>query len=75
MPLQDPDLLRELCYVGGAWIEADAGGWLAVTDPACGATIARVPDLGVAETRRAIAAAYNAWPAWRGLTAGERLRP
>jgi len=72
MQLQDQDLLRERCYVGGDWIQADAGGWLTVTDPACGAAIARVPDLGAAETRRAIAAAQAAWPAWRGLTAAER---
>jgi succinate-semialdehyde dehydrogenase/glutarate-semialdehyde dehydrogenase len=72
MQIQDQDLLRERCYLGGAWAEADAGGWLQVTDPASGATIARVPNLGVAETRRAIAAAQAAWPSWRGLTAGER---
>ena len=72
MQLRDQDLLRERCYVGGDWIQADAGGWLTVTDPACGAAIARVPDLGAAETRRAIASAQDAWPAWRGLTAAER---
>jgi succinate-semialdehyde dehydrogenase/glutarate-semialdehyde dehydrogenase len=75
MQLQDQDLLRECCSVGGDWIRADAGGWLTVTDPACGAAIARVPDLGAAETRRAIAAAQDAWPAWRALTAAERSAP
>ena len=72
MHLEDHDLFRQRCYLGGAWIEADAGGWLPVTDPASGGAIARVPDLGAAETRRAIAAAQDAWPAWRGLTAAER---
>ncbi len=72
MQIRDQALLREQCYLGGAWIEADTGGWLAVTDPATGEAIARVPDLGAAETRRAIAAAEAAWPAWRVLTAGER---
>jgi succinate-semialdehyde dehydrogenase / glutarate-semialdehyde dehydrogenase len=72
LQLQDPDLLRERCYVGGAWIEGDTDRWLTVTDPASGASIARVPDLGAAETRRAVAAAQDTWPAWRGLTAAER---
>jgi succinate-semialdehyde dehydrogenase / glutarate-semialdehyde dehydrogenase len=72
MKLQDPNLLRERCYVGGAWVQADAGGWLTVTDPASGIAIAQVPDLGAAETRRAIAAADAAWPAWRALTAEAR---
>ena len=64
--------MRERCYVGGAWIEADTGGWLSVTDPASGAGIAQVPNLGAKETRRAVAAALDAWPTWSGLTAGER---
>lgn len=72
MQLQDPDLLRERCYVGGAWIEGDTDRWLTVTDPASGATIARVPDLGAAETRQAVATAQDIWPAWRGLTASAR---
>jgi succinate-semialdehyde dehydrogenase/glutarate-semialdehyde dehydrogenase len=34
--------------------------------------VAKVPQLGVAETRTAIAAANAAWPAWRARTAKER---
>ena len=26
LKLQDPSLLRQQCYVDGAWIDADAGG-------------------------------------------------
>jgi succinate-semialdehyde dehydrogenase/glutarate-semialdehyde dehydrogenase len=43
-----------------------------VVDPAKGATLADVPRLGAGETRRAIAAADRAFPAWRGLLAKER---
>ncbi|WP_082490970.1 NAD-dependent succinate-semialdehyde dehydrogenase [Aureimonas sp. Leaf454] len=70
-----PDLsayLRETAFVGGAWIEADGGGTVAVTDPATGATLGTVPDCGRAETRRAIEAAKAAFPAWRAKTAKER---
>ncbi|MBK1840473.1 NAD-dependent succinate-semialdehyde dehydrogenase [Azospirillum sp. YIM B02556] len=70
--LRDPSLLAERAYAGGAWIDADDGAVLPVTDPATGTVIARVPALGAGETRRAIAAADAAWPAWRGRTAAER---
>ena len=55
--------------MGGA---SDGGAAFAVDDPATGETIASVPDLGAAETARAIAAAEAAFPAWRARTAKER---
>jgi len=64
--------IRSLAYIDGAWTGADSGATFAVTDPATGAEIARVPDLGAAETERAIAAAAKAFPAWRKKTAKER---
>jgi len=72
MQLRDPELLRERAYIGGAWAAADSGGVFPVRNPADGETIAHVPDMGTAETRRAIAAADRAWPAWRALTAKQR---
>jgi succinate-semialdehyde dehydrogenase/glutarate-semialdehyde dehydrogenase len=70
--LADPRLFRQQCYVGGEWIDADGGKTLAVTNPATGATIGTVPDMGAGETRRAIEAANAAWPGWRARTARER---
>jgi succinate-semialdehyde dehydrogenase/glutarate-semialdehyde dehydrogenase len=75
MQLADADLLREKCYIGGAWAEADDGDLLEVTDPATGEVIARAPSVGAAETRRAIEAAERAFGGWRALTAGERSVP
>lgn len=72
MQMQDTELLRKRCYIGGDWVEAGDGALLDVTDPANGAVIARVPRMGASETRRAIEAADHAWPAWRELTAAER---
>ena len=72
MKLQDPQLLRAQCYIDGLWSDADGGGLFPVRDPASGAQLAQLPDCGAGETRRAIAAADAAWPAWRAQTAKER---
>ena len=72
MKLQDSKLLRQACFVDGAWIAADDGGTIAVTNPATGATLGVIPNAGAAETRRAIEAAARAMPAWAARTAKER---
>ena len=72
MQLKDPALFRKDAYVDGAWIAADSGKRFTVANPANGAKIADVPDLGAAETRRAIAAAHSAYPAWRAKSGKER---
>jgi succinate-semialdehyde dehydrogenase/glutarate-semialdehyde dehydrogenase len=72
MQLQDPSLLKTRAFIDGAWIAADDGTTHAIHNPATGAEIARVPDLGAAETERAIAAAAAALPAWQAKTAKER---
>ncbi|MBL9068487.1 MAG: NAD-dependent succinate-semialdehyde dehydrogenase [Sphingopyxis sp.] len=63
-------LQREACLIGGEWLAGEQ--WLPITDPASGAVIGRVPDFGVAETRRAIDAANAALPSWSALTGKER---
>jgi succinate-semialdehyde dehydrogenase / glutarate-semialdehyde dehydrogenase len=70
LPLKDPKLFRTQCYVDGEWIGGARS--FAVRNPASGAQLASVPDLGAEETRRAIDAAERAWPAWRAKTAKER---
>ncbi len=72
--LRDPSLLRLQAYIDGRWCEADDGSSFAVTNPATGGTIGSVPNMGVAETRRAIAAADTAWTGWRRKTAAERAK-
>ena len=72
LQLKDMSLLKRQGCVGGRWIDADSGAVFAVTDPASGAKIAEVADMGAAETRRAIDAAAAALPAWRAKTAKER---
>lgn len=70
--INDPTLLRQQAYVGGEWIDGDSGATFDVTNPADGSVVATVADVGVAETKRAIAAAAAAMPAWRALTAKQR---
>ena len=72
MKLKDPKLLRELCFIDGRWIAADSGTTLDVKNPATAQKLGTIPNMGAAETRRAIAAAAAALPAWRARTAKER---
>jgi succinate-semialdehyde dehydrogenase/glutarate-semialdehyde dehydrogenase len=72
LPLKDPSLLRQQCYINGKWADADSGKAIDVTNPATGEVLGTVPNMGAAETRRAIEAANAAWPAWRKKTAKER---
>ena len=72
LSLNDQGLLRTKGYVNGAWRAADSGKTFPVTNPATGAVIAEVSDMGAAETREAIDAANAALPGWKAKTAKER---
>src|SRR5690348_7517412 len=72
MQLKDPKLFREQAYIDGKWVAAESGGSVAIDNPANGERLGTVPEMGAAETRRAIAAAERALPDWRGRTAKER---
>ncbi|MCJ1885093.1 NADP-dependent succinate-semialdehyde dehydrogenase [Pseudomonas sp. LA21] len=72
MQLKDPTLFRQQAYIDGAWVDADNGQTVQVSNPATHEIIGSVPMMGAAETRRAIEAADKALPAWRALTAKER---
>ncbi len=70
MELKDPALFRQECYIDGAWVAAKES--FEVIDPADGRLVGKVPSLGQEAARQTIAAAYAAWPIWKGLTAKER---
>ena len=72
--LKDAELFRSRCYIDGEWVDADSAATIEVTNPATGAVLGTVPKMGRDETRRAIAAANAAWPAWRAMTAGARSK-
>ncbi|RQH09844.1 NAD-dependent succinate-semialdehyde dehydrogenase [Paraburkholderia dinghuensis] len=68
--LKDPALFKTRAYIDGEWSGSPTD--FAVLDPADNAQIARVPDFGADEARRAIAAANAALPAWRAKTGKAR---
>jgi succinate-semialdehyde dehydrogenase/glutarate-semialdehyde dehydrogenase len=72
LPLKDEDLLRQALLIDGQWLTADSGATLEVRNPATGQLVARVPNAGTFETRRAIEAAHRALPAWRATLAKDR---
>lgn len=72
LPLKDPTLLKQECYLNGQWQGADSGTVIDVTNPATGVRIGTIPRMGANETRRAIEAAARALSAWRARTAKDR---
>ncbi|MEA2821422.1 MAG: succinate-semialdehyde dehydrogenase / glutarate-semialdehyde dehydrogenase, partial [Bradyrhizobium sp.] len=67
--LKDASLLREQCYIDGAWVGTPERP---VTNPVNGIELAKVPKMDAAETTQAVEAAERAFPAWAKLTAKQR---
>src|SRR3954469_10715431 len=67
--LKDPSLLRDKCYIDGAWVGT---GETVVNNPATMVELAKVPNLGAAETTQAVEAAERAFPVWSKMTAKQR---
>ena len=65
--------MREANYIAGAWVGADDGSTLDVTNPATGEVIGQIPKSGNSETMRAIDAAHAAFPAFAGMDLMGRL--
>ncbi|WP_080745314.1 NAD-dependent succinate-semialdehyde dehydrogenase [Cupriavidus necator] len=75
LPLKDLGLLRQAMLIDGAWVPAaDSGQSIEIRNPANGALIARVPNGGADETKRAIAAANRAMRGWRNTLPAERAK-
>ncbi|MGR4866791.1 NAD-dependent succinate-semialdehyde dehydrogenase [Caulobacter sp. LARHSG274] len=64
------ELVETAAFIDGLWIEADQT--FEVLNPATGAVIAQVADLGPSEVAVAIEAAHRAFPAWADRTAKDR---
>jgi succinate-semialdehyde dehydrogenase/glutarate-semialdehyde dehydrogenase len=71
--LKDRDLIPEAAYVAGEWLQrAESGETFRVTNPSNGEVLATLPNCGVPEAKRAIAAAEAAQGAWAAKTGKER---
>lgn len=64
------DLFRQQAYINGTWVSGD--NTLTVKNPATGAAIGAVPDLGTFHAEQAVASAQTALVGWRAKTAGDR---
>jgi succinate-semialdehyde dehydrogenase/glutarate-semialdehyde dehydrogenase len=70
--LKDPSLLKNQSFIDGNWCQADSQLTIDVFNPATGALVGSVPNMGVIETKRAINAADKAKKSWRQLLAKDR---
>ncbi len=64
--------LHPLLYIGGQFAEAETGRRYPVQNPANGEALGSAPDASADDVRRAIDAAYEAFPTWSRATALER---
>ncbi len=71
VPFSSP-FLRDAGYINGSWTAGGATKTFDVLNPATGEVLASLPDMGAAETREAIDAAYAAQPPWAARPAKER---
>ena len=70
--LKDKELLKELAYIGGKWVQSHSNKKFKVFNPSTGDLIASVPDMGVEDTKEAIDKAHNAFTSWSKKTAKDR---
>jgi len=70
--LKDSSLIRAQGFIDGKWVDAKEGGTIKVTNPATLEELGQVPEMGLAETKEAIDAAYNAFKSWSKTTAKHR---
>ncbi|MEZ0213018.1 MAG: aldehyde dehydrogenase family protein, partial [Xanthobacteraceae bacterium] len=69
LTLSRPSLLRDQCYVDGAWIGAPG---IDVFNPSTGLLVGQVPNFGATEATEAVEAAARAFKPWAAKTAKER---
>lgn len=74
LKLKDGSLFQTQAFIDGVWADADSGKTVEVKNPATGAVLGMVPNMGADETRRAIAAASKAFDTWRHMLAADRAK-
>ncbi|MEH0156314.1 NAD-dependent succinate-semialdehyde dehydrogenase [Limibacter armeniacum] len=70
--LNNPKLFKQQAFIDGQWVGANDNKTFSVRNPFDESVIAELPDMGKAETQKAIEAAHDAFPAWKDKTAAER---
>jgi succinate-semialdehyde dehydrogenase/glutarate-semialdehyde dehydrogenase len=72
MRLNDANLLKNGCFAGGEWKQAESGDTFVVKNPANGEVLTSVPSFDAADTALTIELAERAWPEWRARTGKQR---
>ncbi len=72
--LKDQSLFKQQAYVNGQWIDAKSGKTFAITNPANGKEIGKMPEMNKDDTQNAIDAAAKAFISFRKTTGRERAR-
>lgn len=70
--LKDASLIKTQGLIAGRWVDAKNGSTIDVTNPSTMSSLATVPDMGLEETKDAIAAASKAFETWGKTTAKHR---
>jgi succinate-semialdehyde dehydrogenase/glutarate-semialdehyde dehydrogenase len=70
--LKDPSLFKEEAFINGKWVKSNSGKTFPINNPATDEIIAQVTNLDAADAEKAIAAANEAFPKWKGITGKER---
>ncbi|KAJ7146040.1 succinate-semialdehyde dehydrogenase [Mycena epipterygia] len=70
--LKDFSLIKTQGFIDGKWVDAKSGERITVNNPATLEELGSVPEMGLAETKEAIAAAEKALPAWSKTTPKHR---
>ncbi|WP_439291558.1 NAD-dependent succinate-semialdehyde dehydrogenase [Lonepinella koalarum] len=72
MQLKDPSLFKTQAYINGQWCDAENGETVEVTNPADQSKLGTIPNMGKAETLKAVDVATQAFGDWRKRSAKER---
>ncbi|KAB8199450.1 succinate-semialdehyde dehydrogenase [Aspergillus parasiticus] len=72
--LKRKDLFQTKAFIAGSFVDAFDGATFEVHNPASLGHIATVPEMGVVDTKKAIAAANEAFKSYRKTSARERAR-
>ncbi|TIA90975.1 hypothetical protein E3P99_01332 [Wallemia hederae] len=70
--LRNASLWQTKSFINNEWVGSDNGATFAVSDPGNGDHLGDVPEMGVAETRRAVAAASEAYKSFSKTTTKSR---
>jgi len=70
--IKNKALLKDQCYINGAWMGAENGASSEVTNPANSDSLGSIPNCGSSETNLAIRAAKEAQKSWAKTDAKKR---